>query len=278
MQIPEEIITSRQNRYVSECAGLSDRKRRDSAGLFRADGLKLYAEAVLRGVSIAYVLLREHGGAEVAQTLSKVPGVGGLSAAGRVLVVKDSVFDSLTSEKSPEGIITVGKHIDKIHDFVTINNNTAFEGEFFVLLESLQDPNNVGTILRTCAAMGVDRVILSGDCADLYHPRTLRAAMGPLFSLPCSRVDSIPKAIAALRRAGHRVFAAALSDDALELGGTQLLRGDCVVIGNEGHGLSSETVGSCDCCLKIPMESGVESLNAAAAAAVLLWNFRCAGH
>jgi TrmH family RNA methyltransferase len=127
--------------------------------------------------------------------------------------------------------------------------------------------------MRVAAALGVDRVIMSRDCADIYNSKTVRASMGAIFALKTDRVESISVAIAQLRDSGRRVFAAALDENAHKLGELEIRKGDCVLIGNEGHGISNEAIQTCDASVYIPMSEGVESLNAATAAAVLAWEF-----
>jgi TrmH family RNA methyltransferase len=143
-----------------------------------------------------------------------------------------------------------------------------------ILLESVRDPLNVGAIIRSAAALGVGHLILSADCADVYHPRTVRAAMGPLFSMPITRVEDLAGSVAALRAEGRPVYAAALDDTALRLGSFPLHDGEtaaCAVIGNEGHGLSEDVIRACTRSIYIPMEADTESLNAGVAAALLMW-------
>lgn len=142
-----------------------------------------------------------------------------------------------------------------------------------MLLESVRDPSNVGAIIRSAAAIGIDRLILSEDCADIYHPRAVRASMGTLFAQPIDRVSDLGSAISALRANGRRVFAATLTEDAAKLGSFPVRAGDCVVIGNEGHGLSDATVALCDRAVIIPMSGRAESFNAAVAASILMWEF-----
>ena len=269
MDREKEIITSRQNQAVVLTAKLSDRKWREQERLFRADGIKLYGEAVTRGVELSYVLLRASDENAVMQKITALFGEKTAAYPVRTLVLEDGVFDKVSEEKSPEGIITVGKYIDKFHKIVTINNYLNEEKGFYLLLESVRDPVNVGTMLRTAAAMGVRGVILSRDCADLYHPKALRASMGTVFDLPVWIADDMCGAVAALRAAGHRVYAAALDRGAQPLHTLATRPGDCIVIGNEGHGMSPELIAACTAPVFIPMSRGVESLNAAAAAAVL---------
>lgn len=140
-----------------------------------------------------------------------------------------------------------------------------------MLLESVRDPGNLGTIIRSASAFGVDRLIISEDCADLYNAKTVRASMGTVFRQHIDRVENMPCAIRALRDSGRTIYAAALDSSALRLGEASLNSRDGIVIGNEGHGLSAETIDACSRCLFIPMAEGTESLNAAMAATVCLW-------
>jgi TrmH family RNA methyltransferase len=117
----------------------------------------------------------------------------------------------------------------------------------------------------------VGHLVLSADCADIYHPRTVRAAMGPLFSMPITRVDDLPEAIRALRASGRAIYAAALDEGAARLGEIALPRPAGAVIGNEGHGLSPATIAACDRSVYIPMQADTESLNAGVAAALIMW-------
>ena len=185
----------------------------------------------------------------------------------------------ISKEKSPEGVICVAKYIDKFHKFAKINNvenisdGQGSESDRILLLESVQDPQNLGAIIRSAAAFGVDRIILSADCADVYNPKTVRASMGTLFGMRICVTDRLCEAVAHLRACGRRVLAAALDESASRLGQIELDHSDCILVGNEGHGLSREIIKACDSTVFIPMSAGVESLNAAVAASVLLWEF-----
>lgn len=262
-------ISSRQNPYVMRVASLSDNKGRAREGLFKFGGFKLFSEAVACGLDIERVILRE----DVAKKLEGE--VRRVMPNADICVFSESAFDKVSDEKSPEGIITVAKHIDKIAKIATIDNiaNLLPMDSTVIALESLRDPGNLGTIIRSAAAFGVDTIILSSDCADVYNTRTVRGAMGALFSRRILIADDFPALIAKLSECGRRTLAATLSPDAKTLGDTVLSRSDCVVIGNEGHGLSDETVRACTSAVIIPMMSGVgvESLNAATAASIFMW-------
>ena len=191
-------------------------------------------------------------------------------------MLADGVFEKISEEKSPEGVISVAKYIDKLQKTVTIYNSENFsptDKERIVLLESVRDPSNVGAIIRSAAALGVDRLIMSADCADIYHPKAVRASMGTLFNQRIDRVSDLAETIAQMRQSGRRVFAAALDERAMLLGKFEILAGDAVVIGNEGHGLSREVIDACSNSVIIPMSERAESFNAAVAASILMWEF-----
>lgn len=274
-----EIITSRQNRRVVELMKLDDRRAREKTRTFRFDGVKLLCEAIRRGVEMEAVFLRVGTAERVAARMEELYGCTPADAGCPVFGVEDSLFEKISQENAPDGVITVAKYIDKSHNLIIIYK----EDEIIVrkdapvlLLESVRDPLNVGAIIRSAAALGVGHIIMSADCADLYHPRTVRTAMGPLFSLPITRVEDLAGTVRSLRAEGRRIYAAALDDTALRLGSPELnaeREGHPVgvVIGNEGHGLSESVIAACDRSVYIPMEADTESLNAGVAAALLMW-------
>ena len=242
-------------------------------GLFRFDGVKLFGEAISCGLSIERVVLSQSASESVVQALVGELENGRLEHS-RVLLVSGEVFSKISEEKSPEGIVTVARALDRKHRTHTDLDGFSVTCEERILVaESLRDPGNLGTVIRSCAALGIDRLVISDDCADLYNPKTIRAAMGGLFRIDIDIIptDELAVAIGILRASGRRVYAAALREDACVVGELELKRGDCFVIGNEGHGLSQNVIGACDACAIIPMSEGSESLNAAAAAAICIW-------
>ncbi len=264
--MPNEVIRSRQNRLVKLVCSLERKKGREETGLFRFDGIKLCNEALSKGVSLEYIFVAE----------SKLEGIRPRLARedAPIVVVSDDVFEKMSDEKAPEGIISVAKQLSELHS--SADDGAAFaapDGERIFMLEAIRDPGNLGTIIRTAASLGIDRLIISADCADIYNPKTLRAAMGALFMLKTYTVGEIDfcDCIKALRGSGRRVFGAALCENAKKLGEIKLLPTDIFVVGNEGHGLSEKTVDACNECVIIPMREGCESLNAAMAAGILMW-------
>ena len=261
-----QYISSKANSLVVKMAKLKDKKYRKAEGLFRFDGIKLFLEAVAKGVKIEYVFVKESARATVGRTVEE----SGLTA--RAYILSDEVFARLTDEQAPEGIVTVCPYLDNVsaqEDLSLLAEQTV--GKTTLILESVRDAGNLGTIIRTAKAFSIDNLIISSDCADVYNPKTVRAAMGALFSQRICEVESVSDVICAIKANGSRVYAAALKSNAKRLGSFGLELGDAIVIGNEGHGLSSEAIDACSECLFIPMEQGSESLNASIAASVCMW-------
>ena len=265
-----EIVTSSQNKYVSLARSLSDRKQRQKSLLYRFDGIKLLCEAVVRQAPLELLMIKESAYGPLINKAQELYSVDIEALEVKKVVVTDSIFDRISEENAPEGVITVARYDTLRH---TDTFGSVDESEKILLLESVRDPQNVGAILRTAAAFSVDRVIMSKDCADIYSSKTLRASMGAVFSLKIDRVDSVASAVCTLKENGRRVFAAALDEKAQRLGSATFSPLDCVVIGNEGHGISDEALRACDSSVYIPMSDRVESLNAGVAAAVLMWEF-----
>lgn len=253
-------ITSRNNRLIIDTAKLSSRKYREENGLFYFEGRKLLEEALANNVPIVRVFLTEKN----AYLASSLPD--GIEK----YLVSDEVYSKLSEEKSPEGVFSVAKHLDSLHIFATIYNGLKCERCFAAV--SVRDPGNLGTLMRTAAALGIERLILSSDCADIYSPKTLRASMGALFRIKTVRCSDTPSTLAALPENGIIPIAACLSDKAGVLGVSSLPENVCFVVGNEGHGLDSDVISACAGGeMIIPMTSGAESLNVSSAASILLW-------
>jgi len=274
----KEVITSRQNRSVVKICKLSDKKNRDADKLFRFDGIKLYCEAVLNEVELDTVLFRESNEEALRERMTRMNVPMPESTGAKVLTLSDTLFDFISEEKSPDGVISVAKYIDKFHKIVKIESDTVYNEvslgcaeDRIIILENIRDPGNLGTILRSASALSVDKVILCGECADIYNSKTLRAAMGAIFKLSTLTCRDSAKTVCALRNSGRRVFAATLGDGAISIGDVTLDKLDCIAIGNEGRGLSRELIEACDGNIIIPMKEGNESLNAAAAAVIFMW-------
>ncbi|MBQ3230050.1 MAG: RNA methyltransferase [Clostridia bacterium] len=255
-------IESRNNPTVKNTVLLKDRRARKESGRFIFEGVHLLEEYLRFGHKPAMLFVRK-------DALSRHEGLIA-SADCETVVVSESVYEKLTEEKAPQGILTVSDFLDNVVFCSSECEELAETEGNSLLLVDLQDNGNVGTVIRTAASLGCDPV-LCGSCADIYSPKTIRATMGALFSSRVYICASPENAVKALQKGQKRVLATALTENAEVLGGFDVLPTDAFVIGNEGRGLSSELIALCDKTVIIPMSGKTESLNAASAASIILW-------
>lgn len=261
-----ECITSKANSTIVKIAKLMNKKDRKEAKLFTLDGIKLFLEAYKFNAKIRYVILKNdvNFSEEIVEKINDL-----LTKNMTLLCVSEAVFSKLTEENAPQGIITVCEFLEN-HRYSCLEK-FGLENEKIVILESLRDPGNVGAILRNAAAFGIDRLVLSSDCADIYSQKVIRSAMGAIFKVKIDVVPSVVEAIEALKAQGRRAVATTLRDNSIKLGKGTILKEDVFVIGNEGHGVSDEAISVSDETMFIPMCKNTESLNASVAAAILMW-------
>ena len=246
-----ETITSRHNALLTHLRKLaSSRSYRDECGEYLCDGVKLLEEALKWGAPVKTAVFSE--GMDVPPLPDGV----------RAVRVSEELLRSVSPSETPQGaLFTVRLSREALPD--------RLDGAHYLALDGVQDPGNVGTILRTADAFDCDGVFLVNACADLYNPKTVRATMGAVFR---QRVWACaPDELAALLRAsGMPLYGAALRGDTEELRQFDLTRA-AVAIGSEGRGLGAEVLALCGRTIRIPMSARCESLNAAVAAAVVLW-------
>lgn len=245
-----ERITSRSNPLVGQIRKLNtSRAFRREQRTFVCDGPKLLAEALQWGAVLTAVVYAD--GMEPAP----IPGV-------REAEVPPELLKSLSTTETPQGVLFLCETPE-------LSLPDRLSGGRYLVLDGVQDPGNVGTIWRTADAFGADGLILLPGCADPFSPKTVRATMGACFRLPVWETDRESLA-RALQGAGLPLYATALRADTEDVRRADLSR-CAVVIGSEGRGVLEETLALCAKTLKIPMSPRCESLNAACAAAVVLW-------
>ena len=269
-EITREMITSRKNQLIIDTAKLGEKKYREQRGEFFFEGAKLAEEAVKSGVRLTAVFMTE-------DAIGRCRESGIFSGMEELIIpVSEEVYSKLSEEKSPQGVLCTAKPLDNLHKTVKIYNNEDKNADVsgsarrFVLC-SVRDPGNLGAVIRSAAAFGVDELLLSSDCAELYGPKTLRASMGATFRLRITVCEDIVQAIGELNRTGYESCAAVLDGRAESVLKTGADRSKVFVVGNEGHGLDPEIVEACKRSVLIPMSPGTESLNASVAASLLLW-------
>ena len=243
-----EKITSRRNPLCTHLKKLGTGKGyRDEHGEFLCDGIKLLEEAVKSGAAITAVL-----------TASHIPFP--LPVETRVYYTDRSIIDSLSPLKNPQDTLFTCKMPERVAMSDTAGTH--------ILLDGVQDPGNVGTIIRTADAFGIDSVILTGGCADLYNPKTIRATMGALFRQRIFHLSM--QNITQLHDDGVKFIGAAAGENSRDINDADLSNA-IIVVGNEGQGLSGEVTILCHDMITIPTEPVCESLNVSAAAAIIMW-------
>lgn len=254
-----EIVTSRTNPQIRAAAALLGASERKKTGRFLAEGARLCADAAQNGVPIETVFVTAAAAEKYAALLAPV-----FRAAARRVDVAESVAEKLSDTAHPQGVFCVCEK--------PARTLLPRSDGFYVITDNLQNPDNLGAIARTAEAFGADGLFVAGGC-DIYQPKALRASMGALLRFPVRSVPDAPGQVLSLRTAGLAVYAAALTPAAADLRSVIKTGGAAVVIGNEGAGVSPETLSVCTGSVIIPMAGRAESLNAAAAAAVLIWEF-----
>ena len=252
-------IQSRQNAALRHLARLGrERKYRRSTGEMLCEGEKMLQEAVASGAQIQTLLVRE--GREDCLPAGLLAQ---LEQSGTALYsAPDALFCTASGVETPQGVVFSCVQPQWGADALDGKNQV-------LLLDGLQDPGNLGTILRTAEAFALGAVVLCEGCADPFAPKVVRSTMGAVFRLPCVTLP-LETAIARLRRAGLPVYATALHADSVPLSAVQLGRA-AVIIGSEGRGVSSAAIGQSDRRVIIPMKGRAESLNAGVAAAIVIY-------
>ncbi len=263
------VISSRDNEMVRRLRRLqNDGKLRRKEGAFVIEGARLCEDAARSGVVFETALVtaraRERYPAQVAAVTA---------ASAHVFDVTDAVADSLSDTETAQGVICLCKALDNRKMLDTIDSSilSTFNKRKWLALEDVRDPGNIGTVIRTAEALGIDGLILSVGCCDVYSPKVLRGSMGGVFRLPLWETADMPAALARLRRVGVTSYACVPSNEALSVVQAPLAAGSVCVVGNEANGLTEAAIAACDHRLTIPMAGRAESLNAAVAASLVMW-------
>jgi len=240
-------ITSRKNSEVQLCRKLlEDSAFRKKEEKFICQGEVMLQEALKSGMCVERIFC-------LPELASKMPeGI-------LTFTVTEEIIEVISGVKSASGIVFVCR----------MPQERTFKGRRFIALEDLRDPGNVGTIIRTADALGLDGVIFLGNCADCFAPKTVRSTMGSLFRMPLYFMDA-DELKENCQKQGIQIVAACLSNDSKELKKGELSDNCCILIGNEAHGLSDRAIAISHSRYIIPMHSA-ESLNAAVAASIFMW-------
>lgn len=244
-----ERITSLKNPRVLLWRSLKDRKGRKETGCFLVEGWKMVAEALRSGFLVDAVLIDE-GRLSDATIPDNVP----------VYALPEYVLAAVCDTKTPQGVAAVVRIIER--DSL---------GRRLVALDGVQDPGNVGTIIRTADAAGFDGVLLSSQCADAYSPKVLRATMGSVFRMNVRVTDDLPGALSALKGEGYAVISSQLDGQPFGQVAPTIDGSFALVIGSEGNGVTEPVRALATHRVALPMRGGAESLNAAVAAGIMMY-------
>ncbi|MCR5627457.1 MAG: RNA methyltransferase [Lachnospiraceae bacterium] len=247
------MIESPNNKKIKDVRSLLDRSKiRQERDAFVTEGIKMFSETPREDIKEVYVSESFY---------AKNPDIKNYDP----VIVREDIFKKMSDTKSPQGIIAVVKQ--KHYPIEEI-----LSGGLVMVLEELQDPGNLGTIIRTGEAAGISGIIMDEKCVDIYSPKVVRATMGAIYRVPFYKTESIEKIIPEIKKKGFTVYAAHLNGS-ISAENLTFENNSAILIGNEGNGLKEETSKKADILLKIPMKGRVESLNAAVSAAILMYKY-----
>lgn len=251
-------ITAKSNLKIKELKELTNKaSARREAGLFVCDGVRLCKDAVKSGIKISSVFITEKCRNKYFDDVEYV-----LNSARNVCFVSEDVMHFVSDTVSPQGIICTAE--------MKTGGFNPQRGKRYIALDCVQNPDNLGAVIRTAEALGIDGLVISGGC-DIYNPKALRASMGSVFRMPVTAAENLPEIIEDYKKAGIRTLSSVVSGDAADITKTDFSDGALVVIGNEGNGVSPEVQNACDGKVTIVMRGRAESLNAAQASSIIMW-------
>lgn len=255
-----QVITSKDNELVKNIKKLKEKKFRDNNSQFVIEGIKLVAEAIEEKADIENIIVCEdciNNETIDKKLLYEV-------ARYKCIYVTEKIFNTLSDVTNPQGILAV---INRKTD----NINVDYSEDFIVVLDGIQDPGNLGTILRTVDSAGLKQIVISKETADPYNPKVVRSTMGGIFRVNIIRTNNIIKTLKEMKENGFEVVVTSL-DTNNNIYNIQYNK-KVVVIGNEANGVSKEVQELADKRVKIPMLGKTESLNAGVAAGIMIYEY-----
>ena len=255
-----QVITSKDNELVKNIKKLKEKKFRDNNNQFIIEGIKLVAEAIEEKADIENIIVCEdciNNESIDKKLLYEI-------ARYKCIYVTEKIFNTLSDVSNPQGILAV---INRKTD----NINIDYSEDFIVVLDGIQDPGNLGTILRTVDSAGLKQIVISKETADPYNPKVVRSTMGGIFRVSIVRTNNIIKTLKEMKDNGFEVVVTSL-DTNNNIYNIQYNK-KVVVIGNEANGVSKEVQDLADKKVKIPMLGKTESLNAGVAAGIMIYEY-----
>ncbi len=247
------IITSRENKIFKIAKLLKTQKGRAEKKMFLIEGVRSVCDSIKKGAQIECLIVKDGTKTD-------------FSTDAPVYTFAPRLFDEVSETVTPQGVIAIC-HIKKM----ALEDILSQKKDCVIMCEKLQDPGNIGTVIRTAHASFCGGVILTKGSCDLYNPKIVRATMSGIFSIPVvNNVDS-KTTVEYFRKNGYSIVAGALCEKSVDLYSADLSGKALIIIGNEGNGVEKETLSLCDTVVKIPMHTDAESLNAAVAGAIMMY-------
>lgn len=252
-----DVITSRENSLIKlACLLQSSTKTRKENGLFAIEGLRICKDALENSIRFDKLIVSDTAMNKYFDDIDLFS-----QNSNNCYRVPDSLFKKISDTASPQGIIAIAIMPDNKTNIINKNGR-------YIALENVADPSNLGAVSRTAEALGVSGIILSKGGCDPYSPKALRASMGTLLRMPLIILDDFSTE---LKNSGIKTFACVVDSDAKSINDAEFCDGCAVIIGNEANGITDSTKASSDELITIPMLGRAESLNAAVAAAISIW-------
>ncbi len=261
------IITSRDNAYVKQYVKLMvSKKARQESKMFVVEGARINEDAINEKLQIECVFITNMAKLKYPDVVDKIYRN---ITSEKIYEITDEIAAKMSDTKNPQGIFAIIKKLDKVLTADKIISNGRY-----IILNNLQDPGNIGTIIRTADAVGIDAVIMTEDCCELYNSKLVRSTMGSMFRVNCYDECNINDVLDLLSTKKITTFAAVIDADAVSLTECDFSRGGAVIIGNEGNGLPEIIKNRCDTKLTIKMHGNIDSLNAAMATGIIMWEMQ----
>lgn len=259
MRNPKSRITTRKNAIIKETNDLLKRSEvRYSEKMYLIEGARLVEDAVRSKLSIYRLFCTDKALEKYYSYISNA-----INVSDEFYIIDEHITGLISDTKSTQGVFAVVRFSDNL-------NNTKLNGKILVL-ENIQDPSNMGNIIRTAEALGINNIMLCGECCDILSPKVLRGSMGGIFRLNFTSDKSTINCINTLKNNGYTVYGSVPDNKSKKITSCYFTDSTAIAIGNEGNGLTVEFKSFCDELVTIPMNGRAESLNASTAAAIIMW-------
>jgi TrmH family RNA methyltransferase len=258
---PHDPITSKDNSVIKHLRSLSDPKHRKKEQAFVIEGVKMVKEALRDKAGLTMLVaspaLMQHQG----KGLLKLADASSI----KILWISDKLMEGLSENKTPQPVLAVAMMKEHSRDVLLSHHS-----KLIIIAHEIQDPGNLGTIMRTAEAAGAAGLVLTPNTADPFSPKAVRASMGSILRLPVHRIGRTDAFLKLCRQRGFQVVATVLTD-AKSPSDVNLTKPTVVIVGQEGSGLPQDVIADVDVCVRIPMARSVDSLNVASSCAVILY-------